>query len=157
SPRRSPPSWPGRCGTRRGRRTRARPWPRFRTRCRRSARRPPSIQLPAHALRALAAAQLLLGAALDLADALARDAQGVTDLLQGARLLAVEAEAHLDDLALLVVQLGHHGPDLLLGGGAYHLQLHRGDGVLLQRVAQLQAAVLAHRARQREVLARHLQ
>ena len=42
--------------------------------------------------------------------------QRLADLLQRARLLAVEAEAHADHLALLLVQLRHQRADLLLEG-----------------------------------------
>src|SRR6185503_7647367 len=103
---------------------------------------------PAQALRLVVAAQLLLGLALDLADALARQAERLADLLQRARLLAVEAEAHPDHLALLLVELRHHVLDLLLEAGLDQLQLDGRDRVLLQGVAELEAAVLAERGRQ---------
>jgi hypothetical protein len=44
-------------------------------------------------------------ARLDLPDALAREMQPVADLLQRARLLALEAEAQPDDLALPAVEI----------------------------------------------------
>src|SRR5262245_3792073 len=93
-----------------------------------------SVQRPAQALGEVAAAQLLLGLALDLPDALARQPQRLADLLERAGVLPVEAEAHLDDAALLVVQLLQHRPsNLLLEGALDQLQLDGGDRVLLQR------------------------
>src|SRR5688572_30370871 len=62
-------------------------------------RRLRSIERPAKAVRALVATQLLLGLALDLADPLAGQPQGLPDLLQGLRLLSVEPEAQVDHLA----------------------------------------------------------
>ena len=47
---------------------------------------------------------------LDLADALPGDAEPLGHLFQGARVLALEAEAQLDDLALPV---GQHGEGLV--------------------------------------------
>src|SRR5688500_9866347 len=88
-----------------------------------------SIERPAPAGRALVAPQLLLGLALDLADPLPGPAQRLPDLLEGLRLLAVEPEAHADHLALLLVELRHQLPDLLLEGRPHELQLDGGDGV----------------------------
>src|SRR3972149_584611 len=98
-----------------------------------------------------AAPQLLFGPALDLADPLATEAQLLPDLLQRPRLLPVKAEAHADHVALPGFELVHHRLDPLLEGGADHLDLRRGDGVLLQRVAQLEAAILPHPGRERDV------
>src|SRR5438093_1247821 len=143
-------------GRRTAARTRAPPAPRSRSRCPGSVHR--SIERPPQALGQVAPAQLLLGLALDLPDALAGEPQLLADLLQRARLLAVEAKAHLDHALLLLVQLLEHGPpDLLLEGALHQLQLHRGDGLLLERVPQLERPVLPHRAREREVVAGDLQ
>src|SRR4029453_4775330 len=135
-----------------------------RSACRRSAHSSPclrpsprSIQVASQALGLPAAPQLLLGLALDLPDALPGEAQALADLLQRARLLAVQAEAHADDLALLLVEVVHDRLDLLLEGGADQLELHRRNALLLERVAQLDAAVLAHGRRERDVVAGHAQ
>src|SRR5262249_18337811 len=104
-----------------------------------------------------APAQLLLGLALDLPDPLAREPERLPDLLERPRLLPVEAEAHPDDLPLLLLELGHHHLDLLLEGVLDHLELDGRDRVLLEGVAELDAAVLADRGGEREVVARRPQ
>src|SRR6185436_13424850 len=119
-------------GTSTAGRTRARRAPRSRSpfpgTSRRAGRRRrrASIQRSSQSLGQVAPAQLLLGLTLDLADALAREPQLLPDLLQRPRLLAVEAEPHLDDALLLLVQLLQHRPaDLRLEGALHELQLHR--------------------------------
>src|SRR5258708_32430005 len=88
-----------------------------------------SIQVAPEPLHLTAPAQLLLGLALDLADALAGEAQGLPDLLQRPRRLALEAEAHADHLRFLLIEIVHHGLDPLFEGRADHLQLRRRDGL----------------------------
>src|SRR4029450_11318471 len=69
---------------------------------RRKPRRPGARELDA-VLEALCFRQgleLLQRVVLDLANALARDAEGAADLLERARALALETEAKLDHLAL---------------------------------------------------------
>ena len=56
-------------------------------------------------LRVAVGVELVERLGLDLADALARDAEPLADLLEGAGLLAAEAEAELQDLALAVGEL----------------------------------------------------
>src|SRR5262249_38325420 len=114
------------------------------------AHSPILVQVAAQSVRFAAPAQLLLGAALDLADALARQAHRLADLLQRLRLLAVEPEAHADHLALLLVEAAHHPLDPALERGADHLDLGRGHAVLLERVAELEPAVVADRGRERD-------
>src|SRR5947207_12344553 len=91
-----------------------------------------SVQRATESLGVAAAAQLLLGLALDLADALAAQPQRLPDLLKGLGLVAVQAEAHAQHVALLLVQLRHQVVDLLLEGGAHELQLDGRDRVLLK-------------------------
>src|SRR3954454_3022249 len=66
-------------------------------------------------------AQLGERAVLDLADALPRQLEHLTDLVEGARLAAVEAVAQLEDLALAVVERREELLDLL----AHQLLEHR--------------------------------
>src|SRR5688572_27118491 len=102
--------------------------------------------MPAQALGAAAPAQLLFRLGLDLAHALAREAELVADLLERQRLLAVQPEAHADHVALLLVELLHERLDLLVERRADELDLRRRNDLLLQRVAELGVAV-AHRRR----------
>src|SRR5512134_2782523 len=112
------------------------------------------VQVAAQAGGLAAPPQLLLRPALDLPDALAAEAHRLPDLLQRLRLVPVEAEPHPDDLALLVVEAAHHVLDAPLEGRADHLHLGRGHRVLLERVAELEVAVVAHRGRERHVVPR---
>src|SRR6185295_2945941 len=89
------------------------------------------VQGAAQCLRVLAAAQLLLGPALDLPHALAGELEPLPDLLQGPRVVAVEAEAQADHLALLSLEAGHHVADLLLHVVPDERELGRRHGVLL--------------------------
>src|SRR5947199_3392329 len=65
------------------------------------------------ALRLGQGLELLQRVVLDLADALARDAERAADLLERARLPAGEAEAELDHLALALGQRVERGLDVL--------------------------------------------
>ena len=63
------------------------------------------LEVVAEALRARRMAQLGERLRLDLADALARHAELLAHLLEGAHLTVVETEAEPDDRALAVVEL----------------------------------------------------
>src|SRR5579883_1594369 len=58
-------------------------------------------------------AELAQGLALDLADALARQAEALADLLERLGLLVVQAEAHAQDRRLALVHLVEQGHDVL--------------------------------------------
>ena len=64
-----------------------------------------SVQELPQPLRVAVGVELVERLRLDLADALAGDAEALADLLQRAGLLAAEAEAELQDLALAVGEL----------------------------------------------------
>ena len=64
------------------------------------------VEEVAQALRLAVALQLGHRLGLDLADALAGEAELLADLLQRARLPVLEAEAQLDDLALALASAG---------------------------------------------------
>src|SRR4051794_9816227 len=109
--------------------------------------RPPAsaaVEVVAQLLAAQRVAQLGQGLRLDLADALAGDAELLADLLERAGLAVVEAEAEPDDLLLPVRQPGQRFHDRLaqhpLGGGfggrlrpARRGEVGQGGGVLPPR------------------------
>src|SRR5690349_15669668 len=101
--------------------------------------------------------ELLQRVVLDLADALARHAEGPTDLLERARLRAREAEAELDHLAVALRQRGERVLDVL--AAQLHLgRVERRLGLLvLDEVAELGLLLLADRLLQRDRVLGHTQ
>src|SRR5215211_1035173 len=97
--------------------------------------------------------QLLEGVVLDLADALAGDAEGVAHLLQGQRLVPAEAVAKLDHLALALGQSVEGALDVgaleVLGRALERLL----GGLVRDEVAELRLLLVADRLLQRD---RHL-
>src|SRR5207245_439699 len=90
-------------------------------------------------------AQLRHRARLDLTDALTREVEVLADLLERARLAAVEPEAQREDLALPLVERGEELLDLVgqqRGGRDLERRLGR---AVLDDVAQLRVTVLAQR------------
>src|SRR4249919_4081209 len=96
-------------------------------------------------LRLGQALELLQRVVLDLADALAGDPERAPHLLEGAGLLALQAEAKLDQLALALGQRVERAIDVLAAerrGG----RVERRDGLLvLDEVAELGLLLLADR------------
>src|SRR3954454_19220034 len=94
------------------------------------------------------AAELRHRLRLDLADPLPREAEALADLLEGAGLAAVEAEAEPQDLALALVE----GPEQALAPAAHrrrHSGIDGGERVgVADAVGQLGVAVLADGHRQ---------
>src|SRR5271169_2494422 len=91
-------------------------------------------------------------ARLDLADALAREVEVLADLLEGARLAAVEAEAQAQDLALALVERREQPADLL-GQDRDRGRFEGGlRGAVLDDVTELGVTVLAQRLGQAEGL-----
>ena len=85
------------------------------------------------------------GLALDLADALARDAELSADLLERARMAVLEPEAQADDLALSFCKSVEHLAQLLLKHGeACSVGRHDG-GIVLDEVAELAVFLFADR------------
>ena len=74
--------------------------------CGRRRGRVGSVEALAQALRLAAAAQLGQCLGLDLADALAGEAEALADLVEGARPVVAQAVAQLDDAALAVREAG---------------------------------------------------
>src|SRR3954452_6447506 len=135
------------------------PWPASRSRTRRPRTRPSGSRGCSNAvfeaLRLGQRLELLERVVLDLADPLARDAEGAADLLQRARLRAREAEAELDHLAVALRQRGQRVVDVL----PPQLDLRRVErrlGLLvLDEVAELGLLLLADRLLQRDRMLRH--
>jgi hypothetical protein len=87
---------------------------------------------------------------LDLADALARDVERTADLVEGARSLAVQPEAELEDAPFSVAELGERLRERLVA------ELEAGDlvgqrlGLVLDEVAELGLVVVADGLLERE-------
>src|SRR6185295_14520816 len=101
--------------------------------------------------------ELLERVVLDLADALARHAEGSADLLERARLRAREPKAELDHLAVALRQRGERVLDVLtteldLRGVERRLGL-----LVLDEVAQLGLLFLADRLLERDRVLGHAQ
>src|SRR3954451_23750191 len=84
-------------------------------------RGPCSAQVVPQGVGALGIAELGHRLALDLADPLAGEAEALADLLEGARLLAVQSEPHDHDVALALIEGLQDVADVAL----HHLE---GDG-----------------------------
>src|SRR5262249_10719380 len=72
-----------------------------------------------------ALAQLAQRLALDLADALARQAEALADLLEGLRLLVVQAETHAEHGGLALVHLVEQLHDVVEVVGLDHFRVGR--------------------------------
>src|SRR6476660_3909800 len=83
-------------------------WPTYSIRAKREA-----LHAVSEALRLRQRLELLERVVLDLADALARDAEGLADLLERARLRTVEAVAKLDDPPLALGKSRQRDLDVL--------------------------------------------
>src|SRR5450830_217128 len=104
-----------------------------------------SIEKVAQALRVAVRLELGQRLGLDLADALAGDAELLADFLEGARMLALEAETQLDDLALAVRERAQDEVELFfLHDLADGLDRDRGF-LVLDEVAELRVFFLADR------------
>src|SRR5688500_18522749 len=104
---------------------------------------PGLLQVVLELLGAAGVAELAQGFRLDLADALAGDAELVADLFEGTLAAVVEAEAELEHAALAAREGVEHFLDLLLehlvGGDLGR----RGRGVVLDEVAEVAVLFLA--------------
>src|SRR4029453_1813939 len=110
------------------------------------------LQVVAELLAAGGVAQLGEGLGLDLADALAGDAEFAADLLQGAGVAVGEAEAELDDLLLPLREGVQDRVELLLEQDEAG-RVDRDDGVgVLDEVAEVGVLLLADRGLQRHRL-----
>src|SRR5690606_21179758 len=93
---------------------------------------------------------------LDLADALAGEAEAAADLVERQRAVGVEAEPEREDLALAGREVGEEGPQVLaLDGGDRGLE-RRLRRRVLEQVAELVVPVLADGGRQRDEVGRRL-
>src|SRR5262249_38236264 len=117
----------------------------------------PDLDAVFEALRFWEGLELLERVVLDLADAFAGDAEGLADLLERARLRAVQPESQLDDAPLALRQRRQR----LLDVGATQRQrrgVERRLGLLvLDEVAKLGVLLLADRLLQRDRMLRHAQ
>src|SRR5207248_325928 len=93
--------------------------------------------------------ELLQRVVLDLADPLARDAERAADLLERARLLALQAEAELDHLALALRQRVERLLDVLAAQRERGLLVGRLGRLVLDEVAELGLLLLADRLLER--------
>src|SRR5262245_14722275 len=94
---------------------------------------------------------------LDLADALARHLEVLTDLLEGVVALLADAEAHPEDLLLARRQRLEHLPGLL---GQVHVDDRLGrrdDALVLDEVAEMRIFFLSDRRLEADGLLRDLQ
>src|SRR5207247_11469168 len=96
------------------------------------------------------ALELLEGVVLDLADALARNAEGAADFLEGSRALALEPEPKLDHLALPGRERVERPVDVLapqVERGGVERRLGR---IILDEIAELGFLFLADRLLERD-------
>src|SRR5207342_3582285 len=96
--------------------------------------------------------ELAQGLGLELADALAGEPDDAADLLEVARVLAVEPEPHLEDAALAVAEPGYPLAELLVAQVRLGQLLGIPGVGVGDHVAQLRVAVLAHGLVQRDRL-----
>src|SRR5436190_18278296 len=99
--------------------------------------------------------ELLQRVVLDLTDALARHAEGAADLFERARLLALEAEAELDHLALSLRERLQRLLDVLTAERQRGLLVGRLGQLVLDEVAELRLLLLADRLLERDGVLRH--
>src|SRR6266566_8277658 len=99
--------------------------------------------------------ELLERVVLDLADALAGDAERAADLLERARLRAREPEAELDHLAVAFGQRGQRVLDVFSAEGDRRSVERRLGLLVLNEVAELGLFLLADRLLERDWMLRH--
>src|SRR5659263_559882 len=99
----------------------------------------------AQALRVAVRLELGQRLGLDLADALARDAELLPDLFEGARVAARAAEAQLDDAALALREQLQHADELLALHDVVDLFDRRGGILVFDEVDQQRVALVADR------------
>src|SRR5215207_2354410 len=97
------------------------------------------------ALRLGQALELLQRVVLDLADPLARDAEGAADLLERARLFAVQPEAELDHLPLPLGERRERVVDVRPAERERRGLVGRLGVLILYEVAELRLLLLADR------------
>src|SRR5205085_1554448 len=126
--------------------------------CPRPARRDlAELDAVLEALRLGEALELLQRVVLDLADALARDAEGATDLLERARLLALEPEAKLDHLPLTLRERRERVLDVPASQRQGRRVERRLRLLILHEVPELRLFLLADRLLERDRKLRHAQ
>src|SRR3954451_15294418 len=118
---------------------------------------PRPLNAVSKSLRLRQALELLQRVVLDLADPLARDAELAADLLERARLLALESEAELDHLALALGQRAERSLDVLAPQRELRGVVRRLGLVVLDEVAELRLLLLADRLLERDGELRHAQ
>src|SRR6185437_13601449 len=101
--------------------------------------------------------ELLQRVVLDLADALARDAEGLPDLLERARLRAVETEAELDHAPLALGERGERTLDVRAAECERRGVERRLGLLVLDEVAELGVLLLADRLLETDRVLRHAQ
>src|SRR5262249_9756219 len=87
---------------------------------------------------------------LDLADALAGDVEGATDFVERSWLLAVEAVAELEHLALALGQLGQNAPKRLTAESGLGGLVRKRDREIGEEIAQLGLLLVADRLLERD-------
>ncbi len=102
-------------------------------------------------------AKLRHGPGLDLADPLPGQMEHLADLVEGAGLAPVQAEAQPEDLPLPLVQAVQHFRDLIAQQRHRSGIEWRDGGLVCHQVTQLGVAVLAERLGQRDRLGRMAQ
>src|SRR5919198_2916660 len=94
--------------------------------------------------------ELLERVVLDLADPLARDAEGLADLLERARLPAGQPKAQFDHAPLALRQRRERVLDVLAPKRQRRVLVWRLDLVVLDEVAELRVLLLADRLLERD-------
>src|SRR5207253_11019984 len=96
----------------------------------------PRLDAILEALRLRKRLELLERVVLDLPDALPRHAEGAADLLERARLLALQPEPQLDHLPLALRQRLERLLDVVAAQGQRRLLVRRLRGLVLDEVAE---------------------
>src|SRR5690606_6094036 len=102
-----------------------------------------SVDEGAQGVFVAALAELAEGEGLDLADALAADAEDLADLGEGVDLARADAEAHAEDLLLAGREHAQRAQDVLLEVVVDDAVHRRGRALVLDEVGELAAAVVA--------------
>src|SRR5262249_37916909 len=112
----------------------------------------PSVEVPPQLLALLGAVQLVEGLRLDLANPLAREVHQLADLLEGLRILPVEAEPQPEDPLLLLVELAQGLLDVAAQRLPEEDEVRRGDRFLLELVGEVELVLLVDHGGERDVL-----